>query len=58
MKFDLEEKVNIMISGRHVHLTSEAINKLFGHELHIRNNLIENRYITHLIRTILLIECN
>lgn len=39
MKFDLEEKVNIMISGRHVHLTSEAINKLFGHELHVRNNL-------------------
>lgn len=39
MKFDLEEKVNIMISGRHVHLTSEVINKLFGHELHVRNNL-------------------
>lgn len=39
MKFDLEENVNIMISGRHVHLTEDAINKLFGHELHVRNNL-------------------
>lgn len=30
MKFDLEEKVNIMISGRHVHLTSEAIISCLG----------------------------
>lgn len=39
MKFDLEEKVNIMISARHVHLTSDVINELFGHELNVKNKL-------------------
>ena len=33
------EKVKINISARHVHLTREAILKLFGHELHVRNYL-------------------
>ena len=32
-------EVKINISARHVHLTSEVINKLFGHELHVRNML-------------------
>ncbi len=32
-------EVNIMISARHLHITEEALNILFGHELHVRNML-------------------
>lgn len=35
----MEEKVTLNISARHVHLTKEAIEILFGHELHVRNML-------------------
>lgn len=32
-------EVKINISARHVHLTKEALDILFGHELHVRNML-------------------
>lgn len=35
----MNEKVKINISARHVHLTKEAINLLFGHDLTVRNYL-------------------
>lgn len=35
----MEEKVKINISARHVHLTKETCNILFGHDLSIRNHL-------------------
>ncbi len=35
----MEEKVTINISARHVHLTKESIDVLFGHDLHIYKKL-------------------
>lgn len=35
----MEEKVSINISARHVHLTKETVNELFGHDLHIKKSL-------------------
>lgn len=35
----MDEKVSINISARHVHLTKESIDKLFGHDLHVKKNL-------------------
>lgn len=40
----MEEKVSIVISNRHVHLTEESINTLFGHSLHVKRNLNQVGY--------------
>lgn len=35
----MDEKVTINISARHVHLTKESIDALFGHDLHVKKFL-------------------
>ena len=35
----MDKKVTINISARHVHLTKESIDALFGHGLHVKKNL-------------------
>lgn len=35
----MEEKVKISVSARHLHLTEDSIDKLFGHDLHLKRKL-------------------